>query len=784
MPRNGVGTYVLPAGQPVVPNTTISSAVFNTFTNDVATALTNSIAVDGQTPMAANLPMGNNKITGLAAGSVATDAARMDQVTVKADLTALAASSGSSLVGFTQSLSGAVARTVQSKLRDVISIKDFGAVGNGIADDTTALNAALAAMTSGVSLYFPSGNYKVTSQIVFPSGQMSYFGDGPGQSLITYVGADTTNDCFVFGNGTNDVNQLLLSGIQFRSNTLMTGGAGVRFKRLTRSRINDCTFGHQDGNGNFYHGVWFDAADFVTLSGFQARAQQDGMRVNGGTGGRADLFLNNGKISSSMVGLHIGGDFGGLYLETVDIINNATNVLIDRTITNVANRETFFGPGCLIDTADTTRTATTYDGICLDVQDTDGFIIMTGTWVATCGTAIRLGASFAGTFEFAGGIIFNCFTTYGGAGNAIEIGSTNANVVVNGTIFKNVQAKGIYCSGGTSTNVILRSPVFQSDVVTPLDTSIDAKIDTKSIGYNTTSFYSYGKSAFGARAPIQSATDGSPAHTFAMGPSGWGGSVHMAYYGAVASGPFLNLSKSRGTTIAAHAAVVVNDALGAINFEGSDGTNYQSAGRITTVAGSVSGTIVPGEMQFFTKDTGGTLTRSAVIQTDHHFRPGADNAYTCGASGFRWSAIWSANGTIQTSDARTKLDISDSALGLDFINSLRPVSYRWKEGGKTVIGQEWFDRDGNPCDENTEGAIPGDVITVSKEGDRIHWGFIAQEVKSAADAADVDFGGWVLSDKNDPDSQQALRYDQFISPLVKAVQELSAKVAELELKLQ
>src|SRR6185369_12736409 len=122
MPRNGVGTYVLPAGQPVVPNTTISSAVFNTFTNDVATALTNSIAVDGQTPMAANLPMGNNKITGLAAGSVATDAARMDQVTGKADLSALAASSGSSLVGFTQSLSGAVARTVQSKLRDMVSL--------------------------------------------------------------------------------------------------------------------------------------------------------------------------------------------------------------------------------------------------------------------------------------------------------------------------------------------------------------------------------------------------------------------------------------------------------------------------------------------------------------------------------------------------------------------------------------------------------------------------------------------------------------------------------------
>lgn len=53
--------------------------------------------------------------------------------------------------------------------------------------------------------------------------------------------------------------------------------------------------------------------------------------------------------------------------------------------------------------------------------------------------------------------------------------------------------------------------------------------------------------------------------------------------------------------------------------------------------------------------------------------------------------------------------------------------------------------------------------------------------------AGVDFGGWVLTDKDDPDSQQALRYDQFIAPLTKALQEalaeidvLKAKVAALE----
>jgi len=76
-------------------------------------------------------------------------------------LTKLAASSGSSLVGFLQSGSGAAARTAQAKMRDVVSVEDFGAVGNGITNDTLAIQAALntgkyVAMTAGKT-YVASG---------------------------------------------------------------------------------------------------------------------------------------------------------------------------------------------------------------------------------------------------------------------------------------------------------------------------------------------------------------------------------------------------------------------------------------------------------------------------------------------------------------------------------------------------------------------------------------------------------------------------------------------------
>lgn len=51
MSRNGSGTYTLPAGNPVVTGTTISSTWANNTLTDIATALSGSIAADGQTPI-------------------------------------------------------------------------------------------------------------------------------------------------------------------------------------------------------------------------------------------------------------------------------------------------------------------------------------------------------------------------------------------------------------------------------------------------------------------------------------------------------------------------------------------------------------------------------------------------------------------------------------------------------------------------------------------------------------------------------------------------------------
>jgi hypothetical protein len=81
MSRNGSGTYSLPTGNPVVTNTVISSTWANNTLNDIASALTGSLASDGQTPATGNLNLGNNKILNLDDGTSATDAINLGQAT-------------------------------------------------------------------------------------------------------------------------------------------------------------------------------------------------------------------------------------------------------------------------------------------------------------------------------------------------------------------------------------------------------------------------------------------------------------------------------------------------------------------------------------------------------------------------------------------------------------------------------------------------------------------------------------------------------------------------------
>jgi hypothetical protein len=133
--------------------------------------------------------------------------------------------------------------------------------------------------------------------------------------------------------------------------------------------------------------------------------------------------------------------------------------------------------------------------------------------------------------------------------------------------------------------------------------------------------------------------------------------------------------------------------------------------------------------------------------------PGSDNGQTLGKSGARWSQLWAGTNTINTSDVNEKNSITSSMLGLEFINALNPVSFRFNNGSRT------------------------------------HYGLIAQEVKGVMDDFKMtgdDFAGYIDPAIGNPEdtSPKGLRYEQFIAPMIKSIQELTEKNKTLESRLR
>ncbi len=135
-----------------------------------------------------------------------------------------------------------------------------------------------------------------------------------------------------------------------------------------------------------------------------------------------------------------------------------------------------------------------------------------------------------------------------------------------------------------------------------------------------------------------------------------------------------------------------------------------------------------------------------------------------------WKEVWALDGTINTSDERTKADIAASDLGLDFIAALRPVSYRWREKHLETV-----------LDPDTQ-----EEVQVKGPGVRRHYGLLAQQVEEALQGRD--FAGYIHAKEADV---YALRYHEFIAPLITAVQEeqaarlaLEVRIATLEARLE
>lgn len=131
-------------------------------------------------------------------------------------------------LGFLPTGGDAVTRTIQNKLRDTVSVKDFGAVGDGVADDTAAIQAAITyacSIVGGATITVPDGLYLLSASLTVPVGGVSI--QGSSRDSVQFRRTTDYGPTMLFGNSTTLQNGYSLSGIWFVDLAALTGAPGA-----------------------------------------------------------------------------------------------------------------------------------------------------------------------------------------------------------------------------------------------------------------------------------------------------------------------------------------------------------------------------------------------------------------------------------------------------------------------------------------------------------------------------------------------------------------------------
>jgi len=159
----------------------------------------------------------------------------------------LSAPDGSSLIGFLQAGTGAVARTVETELRDTVKVVQYNAAGTGSGDDGPEIQAALDYCGTFVrnlitgdpgkadgglaAVHIPKGTYRLTTALVIPEG-VALFGDGMNATFLQWAG---TGVAITAGSTAREHSGILIKNLCIFGDGVTTGTEGIRFQNCVRS---------------------------------------------------------------------------------------------------------------------------------------------------------------------------------------------------------------------------------------------------------------------------------------------------------------------------------------------------------------------------------------------------------------------------------------------------------------------------------------------------------------------------------------------------------------------
>ena len=248
---------------------------------------------------------------------------------------------GDALVGFRQANSaglytGAVARTVHSKLTEIISVLDFGADPTGVADSTAAIQACLTAAGANATIRFPAGTYLLSATLQGLAGQ-HLFGDGVNQTILRrFANYGSTLRFANIGSGS-------VRGMWFYHGTLPPGG----FTTLTDKATNGAHLLIENGQGALIEDCWFwrmpyqiriDQGSLIRMNRVHAQGCWNANATSAAQEGIAGIAIGlvNYCVLLEITNCYLGGSDGGPQSVPFVTSDNGTQV-VNFTSSNAGN---------------------------------------------------------------------------------------------------------------------------------------------------------------------------------------------------------------------------------------------------------------------------------------------------------------------------------------------------------------------------------------------------------------------------------------------------------------